>query len=607
MKIKPSFNTSYVHVKPLKQKHLLVQECLQDHTLNMESLYWQACKHKHNHVVGSNDQDAQTRKRECKIDYQPYCSTHGMENKLLIPVEVLMYHPNFNIKKLKTCIKANSGDDISCQHTHFPPCNNCELCRTGQKCMFNEPFVCQYTDSDYCSIHSRFTLDTPNNSLFQYHKYLTKDPKLYYCSYHSHLHRNQIVCNVHSKSCCPKARLLHECDHGFVLNADSKSYTIYNPMYWENLATAHFQSLIRAVITNPKSIAMRYKKYEESKFKIGKIKEYKSGKNSIIRQKVTGFSTNGSYQIGIISNTGHPRYLILPQELYDLLEKDYDLDLAVVKRDPAFYVTSTHVVKILRNDNPLIKTIILANELAKPMNQDQDGDNDTVFFLPKRKRGFDFTHTAEYKIAKLELALAFLKSLSLLARPRISLSECDVVLLERGHSELWQDEFYQEIKRNKTTYRELLELGISIRQKEFNSLYQKINHINSLPTITCLTIDDVLLKTNFLPSIVQSGAKGTEQHLEMLLKNLFTCPDFDQLKEKMIRQYKLYITSSRNLGLNGRSQFSSLYAIHDLIILNGILCLNKTILADYKTSGIMFTYMYPKAALDQTLKDLELL
>lgn len=605
--IEPSFNTTYVHVKSLKEKHILLQACLRDHTLNMKSLYWQSCKHKHDHVV--NAIDPSQRKQECKIDYEPYCSIHGTENKLIVPVEVLMYHPQFHTSKLKICIWNDEGEEKSCKHIHNPPCLTCEFCCLGEPCMFTKPFLCSYTDADFCTTHSRFTLDVQHNHLFQYHKYLTKDPQLYYCLEHKHRHRGIDICNVHSKSCCPQAKLLHKCNHGFVLFAEvgkiKRSYIIYNPIFWENQATTHFQSLIRAVIVNPNSIPIRYKKYEESKFKIGKIKEYKSGKTSVIRQEVTGFSTYGAYQIGIISDTGHPRYLVLPQALYQLLEPDYDLELAVVTRHPSFYVTSAHVVHILQNTNPHIKVVILANQLAKTMNQDQDGDNDTVFFLPKRKLGFDFQHTLEYKIAKIELALAFMKSMSLLARPRISLSECDVVQLERGHPLLESHNLYREMKATNMSYAQLLELGISIRSDEFNALYETLKSIISLPKINALTIDDVLLETNILTSIVNSGAKGTREHLDMLLTNLYTCPDLEQLKEKMVRQYKLYISSSRNLGLNGRSQFSCLYAIHDLIILHGNVCLNKIILADYKTSGIMFSFMFTQAALDYTLKDLE--
>ena len=84
---------------------------------------------------------------------------------------------------------------------------------------------------------------------------------------------------------------------------------------------------------------------------------------------------------------------------------------------------------------------------------------------------------------------------------------------------------------------------------------------SSLEHHTFLTIDDLAQRTPRLRSIVESGAKGTNEHITELMRRLteqhVTLHD---RKGEMIALVNKCISSSQELSKNGRNQFASLYA-----------------------------------------------
>lgn len=70
-----------------------------------------------------------------------------------------------------------------------------------------------------------------------------------------------------------------------------------------------------------------------------------------------------------------------------------------------------------------------------------DGDKNAVYLLPKRKDGYDTSRSYKYIVAKIELAAAFRKMVTLIGTPRYSLSETNLMLIERNKHRLEDLEF----------------------------------------------------------------------------------------------------------------------------------------------------------------------
>lgn len=140
---------------------------------------------------------------------------------------------------------------------------------------------------------------------------------------------------------------------------------------------------------------------------------------------------------------------------------------------------------------------------------------------------------------------------------------------------------------------------------EFDSFMHELARINRNDESTYVTTHDLLLKTNRVPSIITSGAKGTKDHLTLLFQKL---TDHDTtLKEcesEMIELNNKYITSNQELSRNGRNQFVSLYACNDLVAMMGRIYLNKVLYADYQEFASCATFMWSRASLELFADDL---
>lgn len=316
-------------------------------------------------------------------------------------------------------------------------------------------------------------------TMIREHVYNTRFPIFYFCQTHRHVHDHprypDAVCTIQSYRCCEDAVRVDDYDFSFVvtvtrprsgddlspnawpanatgLNPEfaaggcsgggrqprATEYIVYDPRIWREQSFNHFVSFVRAVISLPEAAKERYGRFEDSNFSISNIKRYKSGKESIVRTTVTGFETRGLYQTATISCLLPRDELLLPRNLYRLMDREgYDMSLVCVKRDPSIKSTCMFVCRARENPNPESRTIIIPDAISKPMNQDQDGDKNAVYALRKRTDdGFDSTRSFRYVQARYELGAAFRKPLTLIATPRYLLSETNIVLIERERETL---------------------------------------------------------------------------------------------------------------------------------------------------------------------------
>lgn len=151
----------------------------------------------------------------------------------------------------------------------------------------------------------------------------------------------------------------------------------------------------------------------------------------------------------------------------------------------------------------------------------------------------------------------------------------------------------------------MIDAGCGYLRTEYEDFCRLLIEINSRKEKFCVTLDDLTLATDVIPSIVESGAKGHKETLHILFDNLRSDRTLFEQKTDMIDQMNRYITSSQELRHTGRNQFISLYAAHDMTVILGCVYLNKRFYADYKPFASVGTLMYNKGSLDEFIQDLK--
>lgn len=393
--------------------------------------------------------------------------------------------------------------------------------------------------------------------------------------------------------------------NGMIVVEKYTEFIIYDPRIWREQSYNHFMSFIRAIFSMPEMIVERYKRFESSNFTISNIKKYKSGKVSIIRTAVTGFNTKGIYQTSTISFTIPYHTVIIPAKLYDLLEQqNYDMNLALVIRHPSILTTCMYDCKVVRNPNESEDVIKIPSETSKGFNQDQDGDKNVVNFMLKSIKGYQATSSFRYNLAKLELAAAFLKKITLMAAPRYLFSETTLLYLERYRDLLCErNETFRKFHAYGPKF--LNEIFAGYKVDAYEEFQQLLIDTTVNEPFTFITVDDLLLKTDRLPSIIRSCAKGTKYHLHYFLSKISSTDTLLDLKRDLIELYNKYVISSQDLSRDGRKQFTCNYASIDMVNINNYIYINKVLYADYSDFASVTLLNMNESSLFTFVLDLE--
>jgi hypothetical protein len=412
--------------------------------------------------------------------------------------------------------------------------------------------------------------------------------------------------------CCDKAVHLTDYTDSFIIQIEKKrnlkknnNLIIYSPRIWKEQSVNYFMSLLRAILILPKTIIERYKRFENSNFFITNLKQYKGGKESVIRTAITGFVAIGIYQTATISCSLPHDEILIPAKIYDMMKERYHLDMVFIKRDPSFHQTSMFVMKGKRNEDEEAMTIIIPDCISKPLNQDQDGDKNGIYVLEKYTiNKYDRRQSLNFRISLLEMRNAITTTHTITGKSRYNMSEYARLMMYRGRETFFKDDlFIQIIKRLKyhdtKTPDFIQNVGITYLKEEFNMFRKRYKNLKQE---TLITLDDMLMRNDTLHSIVESGAKGSMMSLNVFFENLIRDDDptslrLQERKTEMMEQMNRYIDSSTLLSKTGRSQFVLLTAFEDLIVLSGIVYLNGRPLLDMRDASLSFSLMFDEAAL----------
>lgn len=448
----------------------------------------------------------------------------------------------------------------------------------------------------------------------------SKMPSFYFCNVHMHRHKSHpdIDCIIREVKCCDAATCVVDYNKSFVITAtvpnkkngkmEATKFIIFDAQVWCKQSLNHFMSFVRAVIEKPTAAAERYTSFEGSSFTCKNIPKQCSGKSSLPRTAINGYETTSTHQTSTISPRLHYGLVMLPQSSTELL-RAYGFDLStyiMVKRDPSLLQTCMYVVIMMANPNPDIKVATIPDQLSKGMNQDQDGDKNGFYLLRKHINGYDCLKGFEAKAARVELAKAFLCKRTLVAGPRLRLSENGRYDIWRFADEFMHIEFFR--RTYKRGYAFMDEAATGYLSAEYDAFQEALMQHNRDFVEHSITIDDLISdKDDRLKDIYLSGSKGDSYQLKEFLDSIQP-KHVASLKDKIpeaLSYYNKCVTSSQALSVNGREQFAALYGAHDLVVFFSDIWHNKKLIADYSKYACCAVLLWSEASITLFMEDLE--
>lgn len=364
---------------------------------------------------------------------------------------------------------------------------------------------------------------------------------------------------------------------------------------------------------DPRIVADRYRRFNQSNFKINNFNRYCSGKESMSRTCVTGFETFGAYQTSVISCTQERDCILMPQTLYDRLEEiGFDMSVGCVKRDPSLTPGCMFLLRVLRNTDPTVQTLVIPCSLARPLHQDQDGDKNTVYLRLKKSPigGYDYESTFLNQASTLEMQLAMTSTVTLIAAPRYSISETNLIVMQRYSEKFTSQypEYFARVQGKGPMF--MAEAACGYLREEYVRFELALRLHNSDPANNTYVTADNLINMHTDPerrllSIVESHAKGDVSHLNTMAANVRKTTPLTEQKDDMVAMVNKYTLSNKQLARDGRKTFTVILAAQDLICFMGDLFLNKRHCADYGTRfSSAGCFMFNDASLELTLEDL---
>jgi hypothetical protein len=129
--------------------------------------------------------------------------------------------------------------------------------------------------------------------------------------------------------------------------------------------------------------------------------------------------------------------------------------------------------------------------------------------------------------------------------------------------------------------------------------------MNRYHTDKYITVSDLLLETDRIPSIISSEAKGSRELLYMLMEKISNNKiTLNDNVNDMINLVNKYISSSQELSRNGRNHFIAIYSGMDMVVLNGQLYHNKVFICDLNWFASIGTMLWTDASLQLFKEDL---
>ncbi|QLI62417.1 LEF-9 [Dikerogammarus haemobaphes nudivirus] len=425
------------------------------------------------------------------------------------------------------------------------------------------------------------------------------------------------ICNQHQLTrqgikTCRECITFLQFKYSFIVHSKKAFYTFPPPVLFVPKSINYFKTFINHAATTisltTKQAKERYLNREfnyysafmNMSFQGGSLKDISSGKKSFVRNKILGFQSNGIRATLTIDASLSPHYATLPQYIFDTLTMA--CPLVIVNRAPSIKNTCIYVVEVGRNKDPLDYTIHINPFLTEGLHADQDGDELSIFYLSLQ---------GDLPAIEIQMAITELKQMSwkygnrhdLSFKSRYQFTQYHKYILEKfndyfvENNALWAS-LDGTIKEKVD---KIMELGCSTHYDELDDFINiLINFTENMPVLLSST-SDIFNGVGDVLHVVNSGAKGTPEHIKAYLKNLFE--DDPNNIQNLIDSFNKNIKSSSKLGKEGGRQFTLLHAVNSLSLHNTSIYYNDLIiLSEMHHSSSMSTFYYNTTAVTECFK-----
>lgn len=308
----------------------------------------------------------------------------------------------------------------------------------------------------------------------------------------------------------------------------------------------------------------RYKMFREDQFSGGYLKNILTSKTSMIRNKLLGFLVPGARLTLTIESSLSPHYVKLPKCVFRNV--DMLCPIILINRAPSITNTCVYACEALYHEDPTDHTIHVNPFVIDGLHADQDGDELTIFYLKGRgPPGYDAMMAIE-ELRRLTWKYGIRHDT--LGRSRYSFSQFHKHLLcrhdeeFRDNSPIWAS-LRGSIKQRATSFFELASTVCREEGDDFISLVCKKSACNadlSVPLEDLETSEGGVLR-----EIIESGAKGTTQHIDLMRSMLkpktrsdgVLVPDFAELTAA----FNSLVGGGQRMARMGMSQFNLLQAL----------------------------------------------
>ena len=427
----------------------------------------------------------------------------------------------------------------------------------------------------------------------QHYNFKTKlGYELCMCQIHGPTVQNFIVNKNICETCVPFLTF----SYSFVMETSVHLFTFPMPTLFTPQLVNFFRSIVIKATENSLSKEdqvtterIYYNTFINKKFVGGNLSTIIAGKNSWMRKKMLAFSTHGIRMTLTVHSELGPHYVRIPRKLYEAHR--LATPLAIVNRSPSINSRCIYVVELMPHDDD--DTIHLNPYILDGLHADQDGDDIQVFLFLKQSEVPSFEMETCIKELR-NFSWKYGKRHDCIYMPRYSFSQYHRFLLHHKsdyfakHSILWASLPGTPIQKAKT----IMNLGCSIMPREVDEFIRLVSRVTEYMSFHSISVTDILNGNGQMLDIVESEAKGTKDHIDLVTKNLMTIPD--DFESTMIDNgFNKFVNSSLNMSREGVTQFTMLYAYNSICLHRGNYQLNGVvILRDDNESAQLTTQLY---------------
>lgn len=416
-----------------------------------------------------------------------------------------------------------------------------------------------------CAIHGTSTLKVCDKCTM---KRSTVDPIVFLCELHG-------ISNDKISDCCDDFFSSHL---QFLLTNNYVAVYIPPPIIMAKNNLSYFKTFIEYFsrvhdIESMKLLMTKYKAFmEKSSFRGGYLSKQLSGKTSYLKINCLGTAVNSLRGTLIVSPYALPNEISIPKSLYDSL--DLAFDYVLLNRDPSINSRSMYVCTLGYHDGANDSTFRINQYVLEGLHGDQDGDEVNIFYINKEGPS-PLLYMSRYELERKSWDCGFRHDV--LGRPRYKFSQLQVLMLYKHHDDLCRlSPFWKSINGKLAMFWDLACSTHRTEADEFLTLFSSYCKQRDFPLVT---VNDVLTGTGIFDDIVKSGAKGSQAHIDVYLKNLKGRDEAELISESKVT-FNKYVTSNREMQKVGRQTSGSLHIYQNVILLNGSLQMNGVTLVD---------------------------